>query len=118
MFLKTRLAEKRRHERAPIEMWVKEENGDFFFIHRASNISIGGVFLEKKVLMATNRIATFFFRLPISDEVIVAGRSVYDTALNPKKTSIGSGVEFIDLTLDAKKLIHEYVTTFHQKRST
>ncbi|MBI2026374.1 MAG: PilZ domain-containing protein [Deltaproteobacteria bacterium] len=110
---------RRKHQRAPVEIWVKEENGDFFFTHRASNISVGGFFLEKKVFRIKSS-ATFFFRLPTSDELIVVrGRSVYDTALDPDKTSIGTGIQFTDLSLDAKKLIHEYVTTFSRsKRST
>lgn len=102
--------EKRKSGRAPIEMWVKEEAGDYYYIHRACNISVGGLFLEKKFAANKKGISTFLFRLPISQELIVVqGKPAHDTA--GKKTSpIGTGIEFVDLPKDAKKLIQKYVS--------
>ena len=102
--------EKRGFRRAPIEMWVKEEAGDYYYIHRACNISVGGLFLEKKFAANKQGISTFLFRLPISQELIVVqGKPAYDTA-GRKTFHSGTGIEFIDLPKGAKKLIQKYVS--------
>ncbi len=113
----TKKVEKRGSRRAPIEMWVKEEAGDYFYIHRACNISVGGLFLEKKVIANKRVPSMFLFRLPISQELIVVqGKPAYDTA-GKKTSNTGTGIEFIDLPKEAKKLILKYVSAHKEVQS-
>ncbi|MBI2608477.1 MAG: PilZ domain-containing protein [Deltaproteobacteria bacterium] len=103
-------SEKRKHLRAPVEMWVKEESEEHYFVHRASNISIGGLFLENKVVVKKNTISTYLFRLPTSQQLIVVqGKPVYDSISEKKKNRKGTGIKFLDLSPEAKQLIRDYV---------
>ena len=114
----TKKVEKRGSKRAPIEMWVKEEAGDYYYIHRACNISIGGLFLEKKFAANKKGISTFLFRLPISHELIVVqGKPAHDTAGKKKTSNTGTGIQFVDLPKDARKLIHKYVSLHKEAQS-
>jgi len=46
-------SERRGARRIPINIWVREERQDYYFLYKATDISEGGMFLEKKILRST-----------------------------------------------------------------
>jgi hypothetical protein len=42
-------SERRVHRRIDVNMWVREERHDYYYLYKATDISEGGLFLEKKI---------------------------------------------------------------------
>jgi hypothetical protein len=102
--------ERRRSRRIPVELWVKEENGDYYYFHQASDLSIGGLFLNNKIISRDSTHATFKFKLPNSADIItVKGEAVYDVVKNKLQKKTGTGIKFIDLKPEHKKVIEDYI---------
>ena len=102
--------ERRRFKRIPVDLWVKEESGDYYFFHQASDLSIGGLFLNNKVISNELRRATYKFKLPNSSEVItVQGEAVYDLVKDKLQKKTGTGIRFLNLKPEYKRVIEDYI---------
>ena len=103
-------SERRVHRRVPVNIWVREERGDYYFLYKATDISEGGIFLEKKIESPTCKdFSTLKFTLPKSSRLIcVSGNVVFSNTTSSHPRS-GSGLKFSNLTLQDKKLILKYI---------
>lgn len=91
-------------------MWVREEIGDYHFLYKAGDISEGGIFLEKKIAKPNDRTHSVLkFTLPKSSRLITVSGTVTFTNISTELRIGGSGVRFIDLSLQDKKLISKYI---------
>lgn len=102
--------ERRKFKRIPVDLWVKEESGDYYFFHQASDLSIGGLFLNNKIISNDMKKATYKFKLPNSSGVItVMGEAVYDLVKNKLQKKGGTGIKFLNLTPEFKRVIEDYI---------
>lgn len=102
--------ERRRFKRIPVDLWVKEESGDYYFFHQAGDLSIGGLFLNNKIISKEIKQATYKFKLPNSPEVIaVEGEAVYDLVKNKMQKKTGAGIKFLNLKPEYKRVIEDYI---------
>ena len=102
--------ERRKHKRVPVDLWVKEEAGDYYYFHQAGDLSLGGLFLNNKIISKETKLATYKFKLPNSSEVItVKGEAIFDIVKNKFQKRTGTGVKFLNLSQDHKKIIEEYI---------
>lgn len=91
-------------------MWVREEIGDYHFLYKAGDISEGGVFLEKKIAKPNDRTHSVLkFTLPKSSRLITVSSTVAFTNISTEARIGGSGVKFMDLSIQDKKLISKYI---------
>ena len=91
--------ERRKHKRVPVDIWVKEEAGDYYYFHQAIDMSVGGLFLNNKIISNETKRATYKFKLPNSDEVIkVEGEATYDVVKNKTCKKCGAGIKFLNIS--------------------
>ncbi|MFC2075437.1 PilZ domain-containing protein, partial [Bdellovibrionota bacterium] len=81
-----------------------------YYFHQATDISLGGLFLAKKIISKDTRKGTYKFKLPNSPEVItVEGEAVYDTVKFGIQKKTGSGIRFTNLKPEDKEIISDYI---------
>lgn len=103
-------AERRFTRRIPINIWVREERQDYYFLFKATDISEGGMFLEKKIEAPHSTVrSTFKFTLPKSSRLITVEGEVAFTAVSAISPRSGSGIRFISVSNQDKKLITKFV---------
>lgn len=108
---KSKLPERRVYRRALVNMWVREEIGDYYFLYKAIDISEGGIFLEKKIAKPNDQtFSVLKFTLPKSSRLITVGGTVAFTHPSTELRPSGSGVRFVNLSLQDKKLISKYIS--------
>jgi len=106
--------ERRVYRRALVNMWVREEIGDYYFLYKAIDISEGGIFLEKKIAKPNDQTHSVLkFTLPKSSRLITVGGTIAFTNVSTELRPPGSGVKFINLSLQDKKLILKYINQLH-----
>lgn len=102
--------ERRTHNRIPINIWVREERSDYYYLFKATDISEGGLFLEKKIdVPDSNVISTFKFTLPKSSRLITAQGIVIFSNTPTQSGRLGSGIKFVNLSNQDKKLIIKFL---------
>ena len=102
--------ERRQAKRVPVNMWVREERADYYFLYKATDISEGGIFLEKKIETPSSKvISTFKFTLPKSSRLITADGLVMFTNTSTQNDKVGSGVKFIQISNADKKLLTKFI---------
>lgn len=102
--------ERRTHHRILVNIWVREERSDFYYLYKATDISEGGMFLEKKMEVPDCKaLSTFKFTLPKSSRLITAEGMVVFSNTSNKSNRPGSGVKFTHISHQDKKLITKYV---------
>jgi hypothetical protein len=89
------MLEKRKHDRfLPLEsLLVKEDNGEMINYYHLSNISMGGMYLLKKISSKSDRICKYTFLVPELENLQVKGR-VIETRLN--NGTYGTAIRFDD----------------------
>ena len=103
-------AERRSSKRISVNMWVREEQGDYYFLYKAADIGEGGLFLEKKIEKPHSQVrSTFKFTLPKSSRLISAEGIVAYTQTSTENSRVGSGIRFICLNNQDKKLLTKFI---------
>lgn len=104
-------SDRRSSKRVSINIWVREERDDYYFLYKATDISDGGIFLEKKIEAPnTTPRSTFKFTLPKSSRLIcVDGDSVF-THTSTTSPRPGTGIKFVNLTNQDRKLLTKYLS--------
>ena len=99
--------ERRQAPRCPLEIWVEEFSDRELYLQRSANISTGGIFLERTVPHTAGTRVTLRFTLPGDrDRIEVAGMVVN---VDRDATTLGMGLAFVDLDLEAHQRIAKYV---------
>lgn len=103
-------AERRNSRRVAVNMWVREEREDYYFLYKATDISHGGFFLEKKIESPSHQIkSTFKFTLPKSSRLISVDGVVVFSKTSREGQHPGSGVKFLQMTNQDRKLITKFL---------
>ena len=88
-------SDRRQRSRIPVEMWVQETRGRDVYFMRASNVSLGGVFLDCAVPHPVGTAVLLEFILPGQTHPLrVRGRVVNHPNMGGE---LGMGVEFAEL---------------------
>jgi uncharacterized protein (TIGR02266 family) len=100
-------ADRRREERVVIDLWVEEHTDDALYFQRATNLSTGGLFLERTLPHAPGTLVEIDLRLPgdasplrVKGEVVAA-----------RSRELGMGLRFVGLEDAAKARIADYLRT-------
>ena len=102
--------ERRSYRRISVNMWVREEKDDYYFLYKATDISEGGFFLEKKIENPNSQMrSTFKFTLPKSSRLISVDGIVAFTTTSASGHQPGSGVKFLNVTNQDRKLITKFL---------
>jgi hypothetical protein len=90
------------------EMWVREENGDYFFTYVAANLSEEGLFLQKRLPSPDQEpYSRYTFSLP-NGKVFrgLTGRIVREQKLGAGK---GAGVQFLNLPEHVRIALRQFI---------
>ena len=103
--------ERRQARRVEVNMWVREERDDYYYLYKATDISEGGLFLEKKIEPPNFPIQSIFkFTLPKSSRLISAqGVVAFTSTPSEASSKVGSGIKFITISNQDKKLISKFL---------
>ena len=99
--------ERRKDPRVNVQIWAIEKNKNSSSFHLVSNLSMGGLFLEKKLPFTSGAIVKL--ELELEGEIIELHGKTVDNYLNPKTNRSGAGVQFIDMDKKVKARIEEYL---------
>lgn len=102
-----RTGERRSFRRIPIEMWVEETVGRELYFQHASNVSEGGIFLERTVPHPTGTIVNLKFTLPGDTDALIVRGEIVNTGGDGEE--LGMGVRFIELDANARERIAAFV---------
>ncbi len=103
-------SERRLARRIPINIWVREERQDYYFLYKATDISEGGMFLEKKIENPNCTVrSTFKFTLPKSSRLITVEGQIVFTSTSSTSPRSGSGIKFVGVSNQDKKLITKFI---------
>jgi uncharacterized protein (TIGR02266 family) len=97
--------ERRSEPRVTIDLWVEEHTDDALYFQRATNLSTGGLFLERTLPHPPGTIVEIDLRLPgdanplrVKGEVVPA-----------HSRELGMGLRFVNLSAADKERIREYL---------
>jgi uncharacterized protein (TIGR02266 family) len=97
--------ERRNETRVTIDLWVEEHTDDALYFQRATNLSTGGLFLERTLPHAPGTVVEIDLRLPGDAEPLrVKGEVVPATS-----RELGMGLRFVDLRDSDKSRISDYL---------
>ncbi|MBI5514857.1 MAG: PilZ domain-containing protein [Deltaproteobacteria bacterium] len=97
-------SERRGTERAPVELWVTEEGEREAYYHRATSLSLGGLFLDRTLPHAPGTVVQLKVRLgDTGPELFLSGEVVEATR------ELGMGVRFRALPPEPRRLLTEYL---------
>jgi uncharacterized protein (TIGR02266 family) len=100
--------ERREHDRVKVELFVEEVDGSTTYFQRASNLSLGGIFLENTLTHPGG--TTVKLKLELPDETFV---EVKGEVVEPEdKESLGMRVRFLDLDDESKGKIDTLISKF------
>jgi uncharacterized protein (TIGR02266 family) len=97
--------ERRRESRVVIDLWVEEHSDDALYFQRATNLSTGGLFLERTLPHAPGTVVQIDLRLPGEP----APLRVKGEVVSAQTRELGMGLRFVELTDDARARISEYL---------
>ena len=103
-------SDRRIFRRVPVNIWVREEKGDYYFLYKATDISEGGIFLEKKIESPSCKDRSILkFTLPKSTRLICVQSDIIFSNTTTTQPRAGSGLKFVNLSTQDKKLITKYI---------
>jgi uncharacterized protein (TIGR02266 family) len=101
--------ERRAQVRIPIKMWVEESGPAGLYFQRATNLSEGGLFLEKTIPHPVGTVVNLQFTLPDDTQPVKVRAEIVNAAA--ENGELGMGLRFIDLDADASERIRGFVRT-------
>jgi type IV pilus assembly protein PilZ len=102
--------ERRSSPRADVVVQVNYQTVDALFSEFASNINEGGIFVETENPQPIGTAVELEFKLPGSDQPVeVVGRVVRTTEEGECSQVGGMGIEFEDLSAEARQRIDEII---------
>jgi uncharacterized protein (TIGR02266 family) len=98
--------DRREATRVDIEMWVEESRERETYFQRCTNLSAGGLFLDRTIPHVVGTIVRLRFTLPDGAESIETRGEIVNAADGDR---LGMGVKFLDLPEDARGRIVAFV---------
>ena len=99
--------ERRKFPRVNVQIWAVEKNINSSSFHLVSNLSIGGLFLEKKLPFAAGAVVKL--ELQLDGEILMLHGKIVNNYGNPNTNPSGAGVQFIDMDKKVKIRIEGYL---------
>jgi uncharacterized protein (TIGR02266 family) len=98
-------AERRSNNRVVDDLWVEERTEDALYFQRATNLSVGGLFLDHTLPHPAGTVVQLELRLPGDNTPLrLAGEVVPAT-----ERDMGMGVRFLGLATHERARIAEYL---------
>lgn len=89
------MADRRRFIRVPVQVWVEQWTDRETYHQQSSNLSMGGVYLERTVPLPEGTLVNLRFSLPGDGRPVTCkGRIVFPRS---EADAFGMGLEFVDL---------------------
>ena len=98
--------EKRTYDRLQVSLWAVEKSPDAAYYHYITELSAGGVFLEKRLPLPVGSEVELEFKLPSGMQIRATG-SVVRQADDGK----GNGIKFEKISDEHKKAIEEFLSS-------
>ncbi len=99
--------ERRKYPRLDVQIWAEEKNENSRSFHLVTNLSMGGLFLEKKLVFQPGSIVNLV--LELDEEAIVLRGKIIDNYGNQTLNRSGAGVRFIDMDEKARSKLSNYL---------
>ncbi len=98
-------SERRTNNRVVVDLWVEERTEDALYFQRATNLSIGGLFLDRTLPHPAGTRVQLELRLPgEASPLRVAGEVVANA-----DRDMGRGVRFVNLSTHERARLAEYL---------
>ena len=97
--------DRRKGKRVSVQLWVKERDPDGVYYNHATNLSSGGMYLERAIPHPVGTEVELHFTLPDESEPIVARARIVNAAVE----SMGMGLAFVDLAPEVLERIEKFV---------
>lgn len=98
--------DRREAARVDVEMWVQESRDRETYFQRCTNLSEGGLFLDRTIPHPQGTVVVLRFALPDGKAPIETRGEIVNAADGPR---LGMGVKFLDLSEDARDRIAAFV---------
>lgn len=92
--------------RMPVSLWAVEDDGQGIYYHHVSDLSTGGLFLEKGLSLPVGSRMQLEFTLPTSRSIRAEGIVVTQ---REGKVSAGNGIRFDRLSEQDRTAISEWI---------
>lgn len=107
--------ERRSTSREPIKIPIDYSAVDVFFSEFASNINEGGMFIETDNPAELDDVVQLQMRFPELESPVQVGGRVAWTSDGKEDGPPGMGIEFLDLTAEARDTINQVVQKLRTK---
>jgi uncharacterized protein (TIGR02266 family) len=107
--------ERRTAERLDVELWVEESTDRELYFQRCSNLSTGGLFLERTIPHPKGTVVSLKFSLPDDSKSFVVRGEIVN--VGEAASDLGMGVKFIDLTDELRDRIDRFIKKASQKKA-
>lgn len=104
-----RASSRRAFPRMPVSLWATEDDGKGIYYHHVSDLSSGGLFLEKGLLLPVGSRMQLELTLPTARSIRAEGIVV--TKVENSKKQSGNGIRFDKISEQDRKAIEEYVAS-------
>lgn len=102
-------SERRTHTRVPVDLWVEERHAGVTYFQRATNLSLGGLYLDRTLAHPPGTRVRLAVRLG-ADDVGVTGEVVGPTA-----DDTGMNLRFVDLDRPTRARLADFLLTLRAR---
>ncbi len=99
-------AERRRHARMPVEMWVEDVTDGGVVHRRAGNLSKGGLYLDQTIPLPIGSKVKLRFTLPEESAALTVNGQI--VSIN-SRDRLGMGVKFTDVEISVQQRIDNFI---------
>jgi type IV pilus assembly protein PilZ len=99
-------AERRRHARMPVEMWVEDVTDGGVVHRRAGNLSKGGLYLDQTIPLPIGSKVKLRFTLPEESAALTVNGQI--VSIN-SRDRLGMGVKFTDVDISVQQRIDSFI---------
>ena len=99
--------ERRKHPRVDVQIWTVEKNDNSRSFHLVTNLSKGGIFLEKKLPFQAGTIVNL--DLELDGKMISLQGKIVNNYKDTNTNRQGAGVQFIEMDEKIKSGINYYL---------
>ena len=100
-----RRTSRRAFPRMPVSLWAVEDDGKGIYYHHVADISSGGLFLEKGLLLPVGSRMQLELTLPTARSIRAEGIVVTKV----EKRQSGNGIRFVEISEQDRAAIEEYI---------
>ncbi len=101
--------ERRKNLRSNVHIWAKERREDSIYFHLLSNLSSGGLFIEKKLPFPVGSILNLELTLVNPEDKIDLKGVIIDNYKDLNSNYRGAGVKIIEMEEKDKERIQNYL---------